>query len=60
MKRTEASCNDAKSVRQQYLNLSKRYADDTEHYELYINVSIIHLFRTKNATSLSYYMINDV
>ena len=30
IKRTETVCDDAKRIRSQYINLSKKYADDSD------------------------------
>jgi Domain of unknown function (DUF1977) len=39
LRRVQAGCDDAKKMRTQYINLSKRYSHDTDQYEMYISVS---------------------
>ena len=52
LRRVQAGCDDAKRVRSQYINLSKRYANDADQYEMYINVSrftsLINFYRKLN------------
>ena len=49
MKKIEASCDEAMRVRKQYLGLSKKFAHDSEQYELYINVRVLYLMTGKES-----------
>jgi hypothetical protein len=38
LNRYENACNEAKQMRTEYINLSKKYSTDSEKYEQYLDV----------------------